>query len=151
MVPVVLPPLRERKSDIQLLVDFFVEKFNRTYGKEVRVSEDALEGFMSYHWPGNVRELANTLERLIIMCEGDTIGPDALPYGIRMKAGPAERAAPTLDADSLKSEVLSLERERIIKALEENGYVQSKAARALGITPRQLGYRIKKYRIETSG
>lgn len=149
VVPVVLPPLRDRKSDIPILVDFFVEKFNRAYGKEVRVSKEALESFLSYHWPGNVRELANTLERLIIMCEGDAIEPEALPYGIKHNAGTPERARPLHDADSLKSEVLHLERERIIKALRECDYVQSKAARALGITPRQLGYRIKKYKIES--
>lgn len=149
VVPIVLPPLRERESDIPILVDFFVEKFNRAYGKDVRLSEDAMKSFMSYHWPGNIRELANTLERLIIMCEGDTIEAGALPYGIKNNSGAPERTRTLRDADSLKSEVLNLERERIIKALEENDNIQSKAARSLGITPRQLGYRIKKYRIET--
>ncbi len=150
VVPLVLPPLRERRSDITLLVEYFVEKFNRVYGKDVRVSEDAMESLLGYRWPGNVRELANVLERLIIMCEGDEIGPGDLPYGIKNNAGSyAREERPSHDAESLKSEVLHLERERIVKALKESDYVQSKAARALGITPRQLGYRIKKYHIET--
>jgi Nif-specific regulatory protein len=150
VVPLVMPPLRDRKSDIPLLVGYFAEKFNRAYSKDVRVSGEAMENFMEYRWPGNVRELANVLERLIIMCEGDEIGPGDLPYGIKHNAGqPAGEVSPGPDAESLKSEVLNLERDRIVRALKESDYVQSRAARLLGITPRQLGYRIKKYRIET--
>ncbi|MEJ2315005.1 MAG: helix-turn-helix domain-containing protein [Nitrospirota bacterium] len=84
------------------------------------------------------------------MCEGDEIGPGDLPYGIKHNAGqPASEERPSHDAESLKSEVLNLERDRIVRALKESDFVQSRAARLLGITPRQLGYRIKKYRIET--
>ncbi len=146
VVPIVLPPLRERRADVPLLVDFFREKFNNAYGKSVRVSDKAMESFVSHGWPGNVRELANTLERLIIMSETDEITPEDLPYGVAH--GAARAAAGSVgSAESLKSEVVGIEKERIAKALRDHGGVQHKAARVLGITPRQLGYRIKKYGI----
>jgi Nif-specific regulatory protein len=149
VVPIVLPPLRERKSDIPLLLDYYTEKFNGAYGKKVRLSEEAVGAFAAYHWPGNVRELANTLERLIIMSEKQVVGAGDIPYGIkhatvRAPEGQAEEA-------SLTSEVVSLEKDRIVRALKENGFVQHRAASALGITPRQLGYRIKKYGIDLKG
>jgi Nif-specific regulatory protein len=149
VVPIVLPPLRDRAGDVLILANYFSEKFNRAYGKGVALSPEAMEAFVAYSWPGNIRELANTLERLIIMSEGDSIGVDDLPYRVRHGSSEPERhEVSAASGDSLRSEVLTLERERILKALKDNGYVQSKAARSLGITPRQLGYRIKKYKID---
>lgn len=149
VVPIVMPPLRERKSDIPLLLEFYNEKFNAAYGKQVRISEEAVGAFVAYHWPGNVRELANTLERLVIMSEKPVIGPGDIPYGIKHST---VRLSPEHAQEaSLKSEVVSLEKERIVRALRENGFIQHRAASALGITPRQLGYRIKKYHIDLKG
>jgi len=152
VVPIVLPPLRERVGDIPILTNYFTEKFNHGYGKNVRLGKEAMDSFMTYAWPGNIRELANTLERLIIMSDGPSIEPGDLPYRIRHGAVEPEKGeiAAAAKGDSLRSEVLTLERERIVKALKDSGYVQSKAARSLGITPRQLGYRIKKYGISIS-
>jgi Nif-specific regulatory protein len=147
VVPIVLPPLRERKSDIPLLVDYYTGRFNAAYGKEVRFSEAAVDALASYDWPGNVRELANAVERLIIMSEKGVVEAEDIPYGIRHPAERPAAAQGSLRKESLASEVLSLERERIERALRENGFVQQRAAEALGITPRQLGYRIKKYGI----
>jgi Nif-specific regulatory protein len=146
VVPIELPPLRERRGDIRLLTNHYVDRFSRAYGKEVRVSGEAVKEMESYAWPGNVRELANTMERLIIMGENDTIEADDITRVLSQGSAPA-LAAEKPDSSSLTSEVLNLERERICRALREHNHVQHRAARALGITPRQLGYRIKKYGI----
>jgi|Deesub1362A_J573_1020465.scaffolds.fasta_scaffold00087_31 Nif-specific regulatory protein len=148
VIPIVLPPLRERKDDIPLLIDYYTERFNKAYRKNVRVSDEALKALMNYHWPGNVRELANMLERLIIMSDKETIELSDIPHSITKSQDVLPEVSPVTEKSSLKSEIVSLERERIIKALKENNYVQHKAAKALGITPRQLGYRIKKYHID---
>lgn len=149
VIPIVLPPLRSREGDIPLLINHYVRKFNLSYGRRVGVSVEAMNIFSSYQWPGNVRELANTVERLVIMAEKEVIGPDDIPYNVRQNLGQEEcRVCEEAGImPSLKSEVLSLERERIERALSENGFVQHRAAKALGITPRQLNYRVKKYNI----
>lgn len=153
VVPVMLPPLRERKEDIPLLAEHFVDSFNRSYGKSVSLSVEAMDALALCAWPGNIRELANTLERIIIMNETGIISPDDLPYSARRgPAGPGTYAAfGPAGGGSLRSEVVSLEKDRIINALKETGYVRQRAARALGITPRQLVYRIKKYGISCQG
>ncbi len=150
VVPIVLPALRERKRDIPLLLNYYLEKFNRTYGKRVRFSEEALSTLKEYPWPGNVRELANTVERLVIMAEKDVVDTEDLPFNLTSAAPGAgtETSLHAYEKHTLSHEVQSLERERIIRALREHDYIQHRAAKALGITPRQLGYRIKKYRIE---
>lgn len=146
VVPLVLPPLRDRRGDVRLLAEYYVEKFNRGYGKNVALSDSAMKELEAYHWPGNVRELANTVERLIIMSDKDTLeGEDVAVFPLFK-----DRVAPSVvegDTASLTSEVLHLEKVRIERALKEHNYVQHRAASALGITARQLGYRIKKYRI----
>lgn len=152
VVPIVLPPLRDRKKDIPLLVSHYLRKFGSAYGKSVTLSEDSIGALVEYPWPGNVRELANTLERLVIMSEGSVINKSDLPYC--MLGGETIAPHPSPDAGrppDLASEVQTLERARIVRALRENGMVQHKAASALGITQRQLGYRIKKYGIAQSG
>ncbi len=150
VVPIVLPPLRERRRDIPLLLDYYLNKFNKAYGKRVGITDEALSLLREYAWPGNVRELANTVERLVIMADKDTISPEDLPF--TLTSAPFETAARkescSYEERTLGHEVRNLERERIIRALREHNHVQHRAARALGITPRQLGYRIKKYGIE---
>ncbi|MDA8387845.1 MAG: sigma 54-interacting transcriptional regulator [Nitrospiraceae bacterium] len=149
VVSIVLPPLRERQKDIALLVDYYLEKFNRAYGKDVRVSAEALRYMIRYSWPGNIRELANTIERLVIMAEKDTTLETAdLPYNFGAEEPGVQRHVPYEADSSLGAEVKSLERQRIVKALKENDFVQQKTAFALGITPRKLAYRIKKYGID---
>ncbi len=148
VVSIVLPPLRERLKDIPLLADFYLKKFNRAYGKDVRAGAAAMESMVKYSWPGNVRELANTLERLVIMAEKDVIETEDLPYNL-VSEGVTPHQRSVFDTDtSLGNEVKNLERQRIIKALRENNFVQQKTAYALGITPRKLAYRIKKYNID---
>lgn len=151
VIPVVLPPLRQRAEDIPLLAAFYLKKFNGAYGKKFSVSAGAMESLVAYAWPGNVRELANTLERIVIMAEGDVIGRKDLPYNITGGGldAPPNDAEKHPGADiTLPGEVGMIERARIVKALEENGMVRHKAARALGLTPRQIGYKIRKYGIK---
>jgi len=148
VVPIVLPPLRSRREDIPLLIHYYIRKFNQLYGHQVSVDEMAMAALQAYDWPGNVRELSNMVERLVIMAETDVLSVADIPDSAMR---------PTYSSQSIEyrphtgkklgSEVERLERNHIIHALKDNGGVQQRASKALGITPRQLGYRIKKYGI----
>jgi Nif-specific regulatory protein len=142
VVPIYIPPLRERKEDIPLLAEHFLEKFNRKYSKSVRFSPEAIKTLMEYPWHGNVRELENIVERLVIMNEG-VIRDRDLPSHILAYADVVDIAP-----SKLPQELEKTERERIEEALKKTGYVKSRAAKLLGYTLRQLDYRIQKYGIE---
>jgi Nif-specific regulatory protein len=149
VVPIVIPPLRARSGDIALLLDHYVQKFNRLHDRRVRFSDDAVEILRGYHWPGNVRELANLAEHLVIMAEKPVIAEVDLPPQVLAKTTPAQ--ALVMDkcmTTKLPHQIEHLEREQIIRALKESNGIQQKASRALGMTPRQLGYRIRKYRLD---
>ena len=149
VVPIVLPPLRHRSDDIPLLLQYYIEKFNHLYSRHVRLDDSVVERLQTYNWPGNVRELSNMVERLVIMAESDIICGRDLPL-----AGASEAESHIIvnnvacPPENLGSEVARMERAHILQALKQNNGVQQKASRALGITPRQLGYRIKKYKID---
>lgn len=145
VVPIMLPSLRERPEDVEPLVDHYIEHFSSGYGSEVSITDDAMEVLKSYSWPGNVRELANMVERLVIMSEGEPIKVEDLPRNVLRRKNSDLR---TDCSSTLCSEVAHMELERITDALRVNGNNQQKTARELGITPRQLGYRIKKYKIK---
>jgi Nif-specific regulatory protein len=149
VVPIVLPPLRQRSEDVPLLLDFYVDKLNRLYSRQIQLSESAVKRLTEYAWPGNVRELANMVERMIIMAEGDWVTEDDLPFNAAARAVPTPiQEQISCVPEDLGSEVERLERMHIIQALRQNKGIQQKASRVLGITPRQLGYRIKKYKID---
>jgi len=143
VVPVYVPPLRERREDIPVLIEHFLENFNSKYGKRVRISPEALEVLMDYDWPGNVRELENTVERLVVMHGGLIKDIDLPPHILASRH--RRRKEGVMD---LPKHIQATEREKIIEALEMTGYVKSRAAKLLGYTLRQLDYRIKKYGIE---
>ncbi len=143
VIPIHVPPLRERKEDIPLLVEHFLEKFNEKYGKKVRIAPEAMEPLMEYDWPGNVRELENTVERLVVMNEGVVRSADLPPHILAFR-----RKDSLGSVSNLPEKIQATEREKIIEALERTGYVKSRAAKLLGYTLRQLDYRIKKYGIE---
>jgi Nif-specific regulatory protein len=143
VVPIYLPPLRERKEDIGLLADFFLKKYNRENNKSSRVSAEVLQVFSEYEWPGNVRELENTIERLVVMSAGEVIGKPDLPVNIRERSLKKKYASQI--KDNLPSTVEVIEKAKILDALEKTGWVQARAARLLGITPRQIGYKIARY------
>jgi Nif-specific regulatory protein len=141
--PIYLPPLRERKDDIMLLADYFLEKFASENSKNIsRISTPAIEMLTRYHWPGNVRELENCIERAVLLCDGDVIRSEHLPPSLQM----INKAQPVA-ARSMVETIENLEKELIVDALKKTGGQQRKAAIELGITERTLGYKIKRYGI----
>jgi Nif-specific regulatory protein len=147
VIPIFLPSLRDRREDIPILIEHFLRRFNQENKKETTLSKDALSLLTSYEWPGNVRELENTIERLVVMAKGKTIETEDLPLGIREQYLKSKYKG--FNREALPMTIEEIEKTRIISALQHCGWVQSRASRMLGITPRQMGYKIKKYNIET--
>jgi len=143
VVPIHVPPLRERREDIPVLVEHFLRIYNSKYGKRVRFSPEAMEVLLEYNWPGNIRELENTVERLVVMRNGLIRSSDLPSHLLAYR-----RKSPSGEPIDLPKRLEATEREKIIEALERTGYVKSRAAKLLGYTLRQLDYRIKKYQIE---
>jgi Nif-specific regulatory protein len=148
VMPIYNPPLRERQEDVPELANFLVQKIARQQGRKLTITESALRLLVRHSWPGNVRELENTLERAAIMSEDGNIDRDAVSLsGIEEMVAPAvSRSEPVADVD-LSDPHLD-ERERVIAALEQAGWVQAKAARLLDMTPRQIAYRIQTLNIK---
>jgi Nif-specific regulatory protein len=149
VVPIVLPPLRERREDIPLLVGHFLQRFNAENRKALKISSPAMDLIVGYDWPGNVRELENCIERMVVMARREIIAPEdvPLPINIHMPTPPPRLFFPEPTASTLPKAVADIERERLLEALRRSGGVQTRAAALLGITPRQLGYKLKKYHI----
>jgi Nif-specific regulatory protein len=141
--PIFMPPLRERKDDIILLADHFLEQYARENNKAIsRISTPAINMLTSYHWPGNVRELENAIERAVLVCDADVIRSQHLPPSLQMASADEPRGRMNL-TEAIENQ----ERELIIDALKRVGGQQRKAAVDLGVTERILGYKIKKYGI----
>jgi Nif-specific regulatory protein len=142
--PIYMPPLRERKTDILLLADFFLEKYSKKYGKDVkRISTPAIDAMMHYHWPGNVRELEDCIERAIILCSDKAIHSHHLPPTVQT----VEESSGEFLTGSLKGAMESYERSIILNSLKSTGGNIAKAARMLGTSERILGIRVKKFKI----
>ena len=141
VMPLALPPLRERQEDIAELAHFLVRKIGQHQGRALRISDGAIRLLMSYSWPGNVRELENCLERSAVMSESGLIDRDVILFNHREAAPKASAVAPAHEESWLDQSLD--ERQRLIAALEKTGWVQAKAARLLGMTPRQVAYRIQ--------
>jgi Nif-specific regulatory protein len=140
-----LPSLRERKSDILLLAEHFLEKYEIEHNKRIRrISTPAIDMLMSYHFPGNVRELENAIERAVLVCDSNVIHGHHLPPTLQT----AEISGTVTDL-SLDAAVAAFERDLIQDALKSNSGNIAKTARVLDSTPRILGYKIKKYGIDT--
>lgn len=146
VIPIHLPPLRERRNDIPLLIRYFC---NKQGGEKVTFDKDALETLVRYPWPGNVRELQNSVERLLIMRNGDTIIWDDLPDKIRENQALNGSAVINLPDEGYSLE--QLEREVVVAALERNAWNQTAAARFLRIPRHTLIYRMEKYEISHQG
>jgi len=139
-----LPPLRERRSDILLLADHFVEKYAIAHGKDVRrIATTAIDMLVAYHWPGNVRELENCIERAVLVCEGGVIHAHHLPPTLQ-----TAEVSGTLPQLSLEKAVASYEKDLIQDALKSARGNMAKAARLLDTTERIVSYKVRKYRIE---
>lgn len=139
-----VPPLRERKPDILLLADYFLEKYTIQHNKSIRrISTPAIDMLMSYHWPGNVRELENAIERATLVCDGRVIHGYHLPPTLQ-----TAEASGTVMNISLSEAVAAYEKDLIQDALKTTRGKRSRAAALLNTTERVMGYKIKKYRID---
>jgi two-component system NtrC family response regulator len=147
VITIPLPPLRDRRGDIPLLIDFFLKKYSKENQKTVSdISKEARGLLLRYPYPGNVRELENLIERAVVLCRGEIITTQDLPFNLR-----EERPESLLDIStrekSLPQILEEVERARIIKALGQHHGVQTKAAESLGLSERMLRYKMKKYGI----
>jgi len=143
--PIFLPPLRERKDDILLLADFFVERYSGKMGKDVRrISTPAINMMMSYHWPGNVRELENCIERAVLLSSDKVIHGHHLPPTLQ-----TSDASGTIGTGTFNDRINLFERDLIIDALKRCNGNLAAAARDLGTTPRIIRYKVKELDIDS--
>jgi DNA-binding NtrC family response regulator len=151
VIPVRIPPLRERRTDIPLLAHHFLDHFNRSKKKKIKgITDEAMESLMNYDWPGNVRELENTIERVIILMDHDIIDPQDLPE--RFHALPQPEPPQVLEIPeegiSLDTAVNEYERNLILQALIKTGWVKNKAARLLNLNRTTLIEKIKRQNLQ---
>ncbi|MFP4055853.1 MAG: sigma-54-dependent transcriptional regulator [Candidatus Brocadiia bacterium] len=142
VVPIVLPPLRDRREDVPLLVDYFLKRFSRESASPVRrVSKEALHALTNYRWPGNVRELRNIIHRAVVLGTREVLETQDLPADLR------EGRAPRLGTGVVVGQSIDeMERELILKTLESTGGNKTEAARILEVTPRTLRNKLGRYR-----
>ena len=158
VVPIVLPPLRERKEDIPLLLEYFLKASNKRNDKKMRMSQEFLDFMIEYYWPGNVRELQNLVERMVILADGNILRITDLPESIRFASFEQVPGASTTQPESAPDlfqkqtyqelsprSLEDIEKQEVENALKRHGWVQARAARELGLTQRQIGYKVKKY------
>jgi DNA-binding NtrC family response regulator len=145
VIPLVIPPLRQRKEDVPLLVDHFIQEFNRNNKKQIRgVSSRTMGVLLRYHWPGNVRELENCIERAAVMADGDILDVTDLTQILRPVA--AGVAPPPSAPDSWPRSLRDAERDLILKTLQSVQGNRTRAAELLGISLRGLHYKLKSLR-----
>jgi Nif-specific regulatory protein len=142
--PIFIAPLRARKADVLPLADHFIDKYAREHGKTIRrIAAPASDLLSSYHWPGNVRELENTIERAVLLADGEVIHDHHLPSTLQTM-----EATGAVVSTSLERAVEAFERSLIEEALKTARGNRSKAARLLGTTPRVISYKVRKYGID---
>ncbi|HJT29318.1 MAG TPA: sigma-54 dependent transcriptional regulator [Pyrinomonadaceae bacterium] len=142
-----VPPLRERREDIPVLIDFFLKKHTKNTSRLITGLDPETKKLMNeYSWPGNVRQLESAIERAILLSEGDLITPEDLPTEVRQEVGPASEGAFKLPAEGINFE--DVERNLITQAMEQTDYNITKAAKLLGLTFRTLQYRLEKFSIK---
>ena len=143
--PVYIPSLRDRINDIPVLTDFFIDKFNKRHGKNIkRITASAIDTLMVYHWPGNIRELENCIERACILSSDQVIRTHNLPASLQTAA-----STETMQSGTLDTILDKMEKQIIMDALISCKGNSAKASEHLGITERMMGIRIKKYDIDT--
>lgn len=142
--PIYLPPLRERKTDVLLLADFFLEKYAREHMKDIkRISTPGIDMLIAYHWPGNVRELENCIERAVLLCDEGVIHSYHLPPTLQTGS-----ESGTLPATTMEEAVSNLETEMIIDALKNTRGNITTASEMLGTTVRIFAYKAKRYGVD---
>jgi len=146
VVPIELPPLRERTKDIPLLADHFLKEYAQKNQRLIKgFTPEALDLLTRYSWPGNVRELENVVERAVILSRQEMVTPEALPLVFRqLTQKESELPVGELVGRSLKE----VEKELVLKTLEETGHNITRAAEILGITRRRLQYKLKELGIK---
>jgi transcriptional regulator with GAF, ATPase, and Fis domain len=151
VIPIMLPTLKERKSDIPFLVSHFFEQFGRKADSPiVKVSDSTMKILMNYSWPGNVRELKNLIERLVVLHEGETILPEGLPEKLRIENDRVTRRKLETQGGgiSFSTAVNEFEKALIVSALEKTNWVKNRAAQLLRIKRTTLVEKIKRYNLE---
>jgi len=152
VMPMYLPALRERIEDIPDLTEFMINNLSQKQQRHISITDSAVRSMMSYSWPGNVRELENTLERAAVLSESGSITPNLIT--VPQNEIPSISGKPTLQTVTTENEPLireklsNDERQAVIDALKQSGWVKAKAARLLNMTPRQIAYRIQIMNIE---
>jgi Nif-specific regulatory protein len=141
--PIAMPALREREGDIPALINHFLERIHKNFGRQLSLTNRALNALIAYQWPGNVREMENLMERLAIITEKNLVDIEDIPDNCFMETGVA------IPGPEKMVSLKDMEKREVLSALERHRWVQSRAARELGITLRQMGYRIKKYGLES--
>jgi Nif-specific regulatory protein len=140
-----VPPLRDRKSDLLLLSDHFLQKYAREHKKDIRrISTPAIDMLTAYHWPGNVRELENVLERAVLVCDSNVVHGHHLPPTLQ-----TAQASGTVTSLTLSEAVAAYEKDIVLDALKTTRGNRAKAARLLGTTERIINYKVRKYAIDT--
>lgn len=140
-----IPPLRERKADIPLLVDYFVIRYAQKNNKDIKgVSPEAMRLLKDYNWPGNVRELENTIERAVVLSKKDVIEPEHLPSNLVPRSDSITPSLQVRIGTSLKD----VEKEVIMKTLELTGGNKTDAAKLLGVSTRKIEYKVKEWKVE---
>jgi len=140
-----IPPLRERREDVPILVEHFIRTSSLALKRNVRVSDEAMEVLRRYPWPGNVRELENVIERALILCDSGVIEPEHLPLGVRLE--PSFRST---EEDRSLVTLEEVERRYVMRVVEECKGHRQKAATILGISERNLYRKLKEYEGATS-
>jgi len=143
VVPITLTPLRERRDDISLLANHFLDKYNKKRGKNIKaISDQAMKALVEYDWPGNVRELENAIERAVVLTENNMVKPsDLLYYGLTVQI-PSESDA------SQTQRLVDVEKEHIVKTLKMFNGHKGKTAESLGIDRKTLRLKLRAYEIE---
>jgi Nif-specific regulatory protein len=141
-----VPPLRERKSDLLLLADHFLQKYAREHKKDIRrISTPAIDMLTAYHWPGNVRELENVIERAVLVCDSNVLHGHHLPPTLQ-----TAQASGTVTTLSFADAVAAYEKDLITDALKTTRGNRSKAASLLRTTERVVNYKARKYEIDVT-
>lgn len=161
VIPIYIPPLRERKEDIYLLLKHFLNQFNKRFNRSFQdISDEAFEVILGYQWPGNIRELKNVVERIVLLEDDTVLRPEHLPIGIKEEITPGAEQAVTKQIELALSRpfpddgvpfediIKNTEKELIAKAMKESGNNQSKAARCLQLNRDKLRYRLKNFNLD---
>lgn len=145
VIPIELPPLRKRKSDIPELVEFFLKRLAReNKRKGIQIDPEAMELFLDYPWPGNIRELENVLERAVVLCDSDRITANELPF-VQEAAATSPEVPIQIFNGNLDDRLADIEKQLLLKAMQEAHGVKTRAARSLGIKTSTLYYKLEKY------